>query len=237
MTRFKGMAAAWLLAGAAAGAADSAPFTIAWPVTNAVDAGQAIVAAASAHLASNLLAALAEGGVSNALPYCSDHAIDITEQVARQYDIALKRISHRPRNSDSRVELYEQGLVGHCTNTLAEGNTPGPMTLSAGDRVTYYQPIILNLPLCLQCHGEPGQDIATNDLKLIRELYPNDEATGFKLGEFRGLWKIVFPVGAVMASPPPPPVGKTPSAPAAAEKDAKAPTAVAPPPADAKPNR
>jgi hypothetical protein len=30
------------------------------------------------------------------------------------------------------------------------------------------------------------------NLALIRQLYPADEATGFSLGEVRGLWRIGF---------------------------------------------
>lgn len=47
---------------------------------------------------------------------------------------------------------------------------------------TYYAPIVLNLPWCLSCHGEPGTDIKPDVLDQIKKTYPTDEATGFKQG-------------------------------------------------------
>ena len=47
-------------------------------------------------------------------------------------------------------------------------------------------------PPCLQCHGTPNQDIAPETLAAIQKLYPDDKATGFKLGDLRGLWRVTF---------------------------------------------
>jgi uncharacterized protein DUF3365 len=59
---------------------------------------------------------------------------------------------------------------------------------------TYYAPIVLNLPVCLSCHGEPGSDIKPGVLDQIKKTYPADEATGFKLGQLleRGLQTFGF---------------------------------------------
>ncbi len=51
---------------------------------------------------------------------------------------------------------------------------------------------MLGNPLCLQCHGTPNQDIAPETLAAIQKLYPGDKATGFKLGDLRGLWRVTF---------------------------------------------
>ncbi|NOT80375.1 MAG: DUF3365 domain-containing protein [Bacteriovoracaceae bacterium] len=48
---------------------------------------------------------------------------------------------------------------------------------------TYIEPLFVQAQ-CLTCHGE---GIAPNVAQKIKELYPNDQATGFKLNEFRGL--------------------------------------------------
>jgi hypothetical protein len=34
--------------------------------------------------------------------------------------------------------------------------------------------------------------IAPGTMNVIRELYPNDLATGYALNDFRGVWKITF---------------------------------------------
>ena len=56
----------------------------------------------------------------------------------------------------------------------------------------FYKPIMINSKACLKCHGEPGKHIAAETSEKIKERYPNDFATGFRLNEFRGSWKITF---------------------------------------------
>ena len=54
-------------------------------------------------------------------------------------------------------------------------------------------PILLAAPVCLQCHGSPEKDIAPATMAAIKKLYPEDKATGFQLGDLRGLWRVTFP--------------------------------------------
>jgi hypothetical protein len=37
--------------------------------------------------------------------------------------------------------------------------------------------------VCLTCHGSVGSDVAA----ALRERYPDDRATGYALGDFRGI--------------------------------------------------
>jgi len=48
------------------------------------------------------------------------------------------------------------------------------------------------MPACLKCHGNIETDINVSTRNKLTELYPNDLATGYKLNEFRGLWKVEF---------------------------------------------
>ena len=53
----------------------------------------------------------------------------------------------------------------------------------ADGKKAYMEPLYVG-PQCLSCHGET----LSGELKeKLNELYPNDQATGFKLGQFRGL--------------------------------------------------
>lgn len=47
----------------------------------------------------------------------------------------------------------------------------------------YVEPIYIK-PVCLTCHGQPKGSVK----KRLQSLYPKDKATGYKLGEFRGLF-------------------------------------------------
>ena len=57
--------------------------------------------------------------------------------------------------------------------------------------VAFYAPIKVQ-DLCLNCHGQPGTDIKAADYDLIKKLYPEDEAVGYKSGDLRGMWSIRF---------------------------------------------
>jgi hypothetical protein len=44
----------------------------------------------------------------------------------------------------------------------------------------------------LNCHGVIGKNIDSTVYKTIKDFYPNDAATGYKLGDLRGMWSIKF---------------------------------------------
>lgn len=48
------------------------------------------------------------------------------------------------------------------------------------------------MPTCLKCHGNKATDIDVATQEIIDARYPNDLATDYKLGDFRGAWKITF---------------------------------------------
>jgi hypothetical protein len=158
--------------------------------------GQSITAQAFGLLSSNLLSAIQQSGVSNALPFCSAMAIPLTSLVADTNGVTLRRVSHRPRNPANRANSRELELIESYRSTLAAGGKPQPLLLT-NDTITFYAPIVITDSLCLQCHGQPGRDIAPENLEVIRRLYPNDEATGFGVGDVRGLWRIDFKAGTV----------------------------------------
>ena len=64
------------------------------------------------------------------------------------------------------------------------------VALGAG-RIGYAEPIFMK-PLCVTCHGEA---LAAPVRERIAELYPEDRATGFRVGDFRGLFWAEFPAG------------------------------------------
>lgn len=170
----------------------------------ALDRGKAIAAETFSLLSSNLQAAIQSGGISNALPFCSLAASPLTAGMAEKHGVTLRRITHQPRNPASRATDAELAVVKSFQDALATdpAKSPTPMVTSLlAGKATFFAPIVIGNELCLQCHGEPGRDIAAADLAVIRGLYPQDEATGFKLGQLRGAWRIDFPLATLNAKP------------------------------------
>jgi hypothetical protein len=161
--------------------------------TAALERGRAIAGQAFALLSTNLARALAEGGLTNALPYCSARAYPLTEQVAATNRVRLRRLTHKPRNPTNAPAAGELAVLRGFQLALGRGETPAPVVrATASNTVVFYSPIVITNPLCLQCHGVPGRDLSPATLALLQTLYPQDQATGFQLGDLRGAWRVEF---------------------------------------------
>lgn len=164
--------------------------------------GDAIVAQAFGVLSSRLGKAIAEAGHTNAIEFCSVHGISLTTSVGVTNDVVLRRVTHRPRNPQNRAGTNELAIIRRIEAGLRMEGTPKPVvSADKPGALTYYAPIVLKLPLCLSCHGEPGTDIKPDVLAQIKKTYPTDEATGFKQGQLRGLWSVEFKRSDFVASP------------------------------------
>lgn len=194
----------WLMVTGAALLASACAREGAAPSAEAVMArGVAITAKAFATLSGELQAAMAAGGVTNALSACSEKAPRLTAEMAKAEGVVLRRVSHRSRNPANAADAADQKRIADWSAGLAAGTAPTPMVERRPDGGAVFRaPILLAAPACLKCHGEPGVDIAPSDLERIRELYPADTAAGFKAGEVRGMWRVEFPAGAFTPSGP-----------------------------------
>ncbi|MCZ7638827.1 MAG: DUF3365 domain-containing protein [Verrucomicrobia bacterium] len=177
----------------AADTSNAAPPLPAAVETTVLERGRAITAQAFGLLSTNLVQALAAGGITNALPYCSEKAYPLTALVAATNEVKIRRVTHRPRNPTNAATGIEWDLLRKYQLALGRGETLAP-TVRAGTngQVTFYSPIVITNPLCLQCHGVPRDGPRPSTQALLRKLYPLDEATGFKLGDLRGLWRVDF---------------------------------------------
>jgi len=154
--------------------------------------GQTISKEAFLTLSSNLQQAMAEGGIENALKFCNIQAIPLTESVSSEYQVKLRRASHRPRNPANRADSLEMTIIKNYLKQIEESGELKPVVHERKHGVSFHAPIKIPNQFCLNCHGTPGKNIAEADLKVLKKLYPNDEATGFEVGELRGIWSIYF---------------------------------------------
>jgi hypothetical protein len=152
--------------------------------------GTAVVQEAFSLLSSNLLAALAAGGPSNAIPFCSVQALPLTESVSDHYSVDLRRVSDRVRNPKNAATPHEADVLDGFAAQVAAGQQPAPLVVRTNDTAWFYAPILINNPLCLTCHGQPGQDMTPETTELLKRLYPEDRATGFRMNDLRGMWVV-----------------------------------------------
>jgi len=176
------------------GGTSNAPVLAADVGEAALTRGRKIVTQAGKALSGVLLEAIREGGPTNALPLCSVQAIPLTASLAQANQVQLRRVSHRPRNPDNQASEQEIALIQRYVSTQSARQPLQPVTV-ANDRgaATFYAPIVITANLCLKCHGALSDTLDPEIVPVLATLYPADEATGFALGDLRGLWRIDFP--------------------------------------------
>jgi hypothetical protein len=166
---------------------------ISFDTTAVVNEGQKIAKAAFNTLSSNLKNAMEKGGIQHALQFCNVEAMPLTDSLSNHHDVSIRRASHKPRNPYNTADSLEAKVIKQYIDQLESGKKLQPVTYADENRITFHAPITITNALCLNCHGQAGKDIAKSDLETIRELYPKDQATGFSMGDLRGVWTVRFP--------------------------------------------
>ena len=147
--------------------------------------GAALLAPFKAELQSELQKGMQAGPVE-AIDACRVAAPGISERLSVD-GVRMGRSSHKLRNyNNATPEWLAPILRGYADGST--GLEPLAIEIEEG-LMGYAEPIIVQ-PLCLTCHGE---EIAPEIATRIAEAYPDDQATGFKAGDFRGVFWVEFP--------------------------------------------
>lgn len=156
--------------------------------TKFIETGNQIATNSQAALLANVAAAIQQGGPSYAIEFCNLKALDITDSLSQVHQCSISRISAKNRNPENGLKTATDHLVWN----IFETNNRTDTLLQAGNKLVYYKTIKTAMPACLQCHGLPVTDIDSLTIARVKQLYPDDKATGYALNDFRGLWKIEF---------------------------------------------
>ena len=137
----------------------------------------------------------AEGPVS-AIGVCNVSAPEIAEARAKATGWSVGRTSEKLRNSSNAPDAWEKSVLQIFAKRKAAGEDLKPMKYAAvveknGKKVFRFMKAIPVGKPCLTCHGE---NIKPEIKAKLKELYPNDAATGFKLGDLRGAFTLSKPL-------------------------------------------
>lgn len=139
-------------------------------------------------LLANVGQAIQKGGPVYAVEFCNLQASTIIDSLNTVNNCVISRVSEKNRNPENNLKtssdknLWALFAAGTAKDTIVQEHK----------KLVYYKPIKIALPACLKCHGESGSDIDSATSEKLQNLYPADLATGYKLNDFRGLWKIEF---------------------------------------------
>jgi len=141
-------------------------------------------------LLANVGKAMQKGGAVYAVEFCNLQAASIVDSLNLANNCAISRVSNNNRNPENSLKTSADKTLW----AIFEAGTVKDTILLENKKLVYYKPIKIALPACLKCHGQPGSDIDSDTSAKLQNLYPADLATGYRLNDFRGLWKIEFSV-------------------------------------------
>lgn len=128
-------------------------------------------------------------GPTVAIDVCKGQAPAIVKMLAVD-GVEMGRSSHRLRNPENAPRNWVKLAIEDYLLEDAD-LTPKLVQLSK-DRRGYVEPIETQA-LCLTCHGE---SLASEVGVQLRQAYPEDQATGFKVGDLRGVFWVEYPSAA-----------------------------------------
>ncbi|MDE3273665.1 Tll0287-like domain-containing protein [Pseudoalteromonas sp. G4] len=150
-----------------------------------------ITNAFATELKTTLMAAVAKGGLSAGVEVCQEQAPEIAKKYS-SHGWQISRTSLKTRNSQNTPNIDEIAILQDFAKRLASGEPAKTVSYSNLNPQSGEYQFMKAIPtgqVCLACHGEN----ISNDLQAnIKAHYPKDTATGFKLGELRGAFKVYF---------------------------------------------
>lgn len=150
-----------------------------------IQKGNEVSSALLQKLGGELKAQMQTSGALGALNFCSQNALTLTEQVAKESKTSIKRVSINHRNPVNKANTEETALLLEWEK-LAKNSQPLPAhkVVAVSENIAmFYKPIVISNEACLKCHGNVEGELA----KAIKTAYPEDRATGYKMGDLRGM--------------------------------------------------
>lgn len=134
-------------------------------------------------LMKELSAALKGGDFAKGVEACKGAAPKVADQVSSEHGVDVGRTSFKVRNPDNTPRDWAEPFV--------EGKVNEEIVLvNDGGGMAYMSPIGTK-EVCLNCHGS-ASDIPSEVAQILSEEYPEDQATGFDVGDLRGWFWVEY---------------------------------------------
>ena len=160
--------------------------------TDALKLGESASTALIQKLGGEVKAVMQKDGPVEAVNFCSKNAISLTHEVSKAHGVKMKRVTLQQRNPLNRPTSEEINLMNTWMSAMTKAQQPTAVLVNATTGFTYYKPLVITNDVCLKCHGvvEPSTPLG----QALKTAYPNDRATGYKMGDLRGMIVVDIPV-------------------------------------------
>jgi hypothetical protein len=172
------------------------PATVAQTADGPASEARALSVRLQQLLQAELVAAMKDGGPLKGIEVCRSKAPVLGADLSKESGWKVGRTALRVRNPANAPDAWEKKTLEEFAARLAKGEDPGAVekfeVLEVGGRKTFrYMKAIRTAEPCLGCHGPALKpELAAK----VKELYPDDRATGFAAGDLRGAFTLSRPM-------------------------------------------
>lgn len=167
------------------------------------DLGERAINRLGVTLINEVTIAVKKSGATKAVDVCHLKALPLTGEIIAGMPriTSVKRTSQKLRNPANAPDEAEKLALAHVEKELAAGRLPKVLVQrvdSTGGKPEWrvYRPVGV-APQCVTCHG-PREALEPELQARLAERYPADQATGYAVGQWRGLIRV-----SVGDAPPP----------------------------------
>lgn len=150
------------------------------------------VKALGGELKQTLQASMKAKGPIDSVAVCQIEAPKIADSISKAKGLSVARTALKYRNANNKPDDWERSVLEQFEQRKQEGEPVKTLEFSAvaehnGNKVFRYMKAIPTGEVCLTCHGG---SVAPAIAEKINRLYPDDKATGFKVGDIRGAFTV-----------------------------------------------
>lgn len=122
-----------------------------------------------------------------AMTFCISQAQTLTQEVNAKLPshVKVRRTSLQIRSKANKPDETDIRMMQIFKKAVEEKKSAATMmtAIKVGEVTRVYKPILVG-KACLKCHGE---NLSSTVSTALNAAYPEDNATGLKLGDFRGV--------------------------------------------------
>ncbi|SFL85108.1 Tll0287-like domain-containing protein [Marinobacter zhejiangensis] len=142
-------------------------------------------------LQATLKGAIQAGGLTQGIEVCKSAAPALADQHSVE-GWSIGRTALRVRNPGNVADAWQTEQLEQMVAAPMQDGRPASvwrMTEREGQPMFEYMQAIPTGEVCLKCHG---QSLSDDVQQSLAELYPDDQATGFGLGDLRGAFVVRY---------------------------------------------
>ena len=154
--------------------------------------GKGVIKAFFGDLKGELVKSMKSGGPVQTIGVCHKVAPNLSEAHSQMSGWQVARTSLKPRNTNNAPDAWETAVLNGFEAKKAAGADPASLVHTEiveenGRRVFRMMKAIPTAEVCTKCHGV---EIPAPVVEKLDELYPEDKARGFSVGDIRGAFTL-----------------------------------------------